>query len=85
MLSVEEFAAGQDVTIDRIVPQSEYAPTLQRIAQAMCAPRPYDATSNNCEIFANRMTGQPAESPQLQGVAILVGLAALAGWAAASS
>lgn len=83
--SIEEFAAGRDVNIDRIVPQIEYSTTVQRVADAIRSPRPYDATTNNCEMFANRMTGQKAESPQLQGVAILLGLAALVGCAAASS
>jgi phage regulator Rha-like protein len=83
--SIEEFAAGQGVNIDRIVPATEYARTLKRIADAMRAPKPYDTTTNNCEMFANRMTGQKVESPQLQGVAILAGLAALLALAANST
>ena len=61
----EDFAAGQDVAIVRIVEQPECAATLQRIAAALRSPKPYDAATNNCEMFANRMIGQNPVSPQL--------------------
>lgn len=83
--SAEEFAAGQDVTIVRVLPHSEHATTLLRITEATRAPKGYDATTNNCEMFVNRVTGRKPESPQLQGVMILVGLTAFLSWAARSS
>lgn len=81
--SVEEFADGQDVTIIREVPPGDHNATIARIVAALQSPRPYDVFSNNCEMFANRMTGQKAESAQLQGALILMGMAALVGMAAA--
>jgi lecithin:retinol acyltransferase len=80
--TVEEFAAGQDVTIERLLTPEQCASSLRRIAEAMCAPKAYDGLTNNCEMFVNRMIGQRSESPQLQGAALLIGLAALARWAA---
>lgn len=73
--TVEEFAAGQDVKIERIVMPEQQALTLQRIAATLATPRPYNPVTNNCETFANRSVGEKAESPQLLGIAILAGLA----------
>ena len=81
--TVEEFASGHDMTIDRAVPHMEHTGTLQRIAEAMRSPKPYNVTKNNCEMFANRVTTGKAESPQLQGTIVLLGLAMFMGWAAA--
>lgn len=75
--SVEEFADGRDVTIERAVPPTQYSSTFQRIASAMRSPQGYALMTNNCEMFANRMTGRKEESPQLHRAAIAVGVAAL--------
>lgn len=76
--SVEEFAAGRDVKIERVVAPDKGIPTLQRIAQAMRSPRGYNVATNNCEIFANRAVGEAASTPQLVGVVILIGLGLMA-------
>jgi hypothetical protein len=73
--SIEEFSAGEDVTIERLIPAAEHPAILSRIAAAMQAPLQYDLTTNNCEIFANRVTGQKAESAQLHGTVLLAGFA----------
>ncbi len=79
--TLAEFAAGQNVRLVRHVPAQEHQETVARISQALTAPRPYDVFTNNCEMFANRVTGEKPASPQLQGfVAVLaiVGLVSLA-------
>ncbi len=83
--SIEDFANGEDVTIVRVLAASEHVATLERITEAMRAPKGYHVTANNCEAFANRMTGQKVESPQLQGVVALLSLVALIGLASARS
>lgn len=75
--TVEEFANGQDVKIERSVPAEKYWPTLQHLLSALCAPKAYHLVTNNCEIFANRVTGEKEESPQLQGAVMLVVLFAI--------
>jgi len=79
--TVEEFASGQDVSIDVLLPSAETAAILWRIAEAMRALRAYDDFTNNCEMFVNRMLGGPPVSPQLRAVVILAGLGLLARWA----
>lgn len=74
--TIEEFAAGQDVRIDREVPPEQHAPTLQRVARAIAAPRTYNLVTNNCEVFAKRLAGDRPESPQFLGV-LLFGAVAL--------
>jgi hypothetical protein len=81
--TIEEFAAGLDVTIDRIVSELEQMPTLRRIAEAMQSPKDYDSTTNNCEMFANRVTGKTPESPQLQGMVLVLAAVSVLGLAAA--
>jgi len=81
--TIEEFADGRDVKIDRAVPIVDHWPTVQRIVSAMQTPKAYDLVTNNCEIFANRVTGQKEESPQLQGAVILLAVFALLALAAA--
>ena len=76
--SIEEFAAGKDVKIEHVVRREQQLSILQRVAAAMAAPSAYNVATNNCETFANRIVGEKAESPQLAGVAILVGLALIA-------
>lgn len=63
--------------IERVVPQTHHASTLSLIAAALRAPQGYDIIGNNCETFANRVTGEKAESQQLQGVVALTILALL--------
>jgi len=74
--SVEEFARGEDVSILRALSEIEHAHVLQRLAEALRVPRQYDALQNNREMFANRVTGQPATSPQLRATMCLAALAA---------
>ena len=83
--TIDEFAAGHDVTIERMVPLHEHAATLARIAEAMRSPKAYDIVNNNCEMFVRRMLGEKVESPQLQGAILVIGLAAVLGLAAARS
>jgi hypothetical protein len=80
--SAEEFAAGKDVTIDRALTQTEIAPTLRRLLEALASPQAYDAVENNCETFVNRMLGRRPESQTLHAVVAVAGVAALLGLAA---
>ena len=64
--TVSEFAAGNDVLIEKVVPVSEHNATLERIAASMHRGGAYDLLLNNCEIFANRITAQAAKSDQLR-------------------
>ena len=73
--TVEEFAAGQDVRIERVIPIEQCMSALQRIAQAMVMPNAYNLFTNNCETFANRSIGERAVSSQLTGFCALTALA----------
>jgi hypothetical protein len=81
--TVEEFAAGGDVTVDRIVAETDHLATLHRIADALRSPKAYDPATNNCEIFANRVTGEEPVSPQLVGFVALLAIVAVLAFAAA--
>lgn len=81
--SAEDFAAGEDVIIDRQLADTNVVHAAQRIAEALRSPKAYDVVQNNCETFVNRVLGRKAESPQLQGIVILLGVAAFLGFAAA--
>jgi hypothetical protein len=78
--TVEEFADGEDVIIDFVVPESERQAVLNRILTAVAAPQRYDLFQNNCEVYANRMLARQPISPQLRFAVFLavgVGLIAL--------
>lgn len=80
-VSLQEFEAGRNIKVIRKVPPSEYHSTLQRIQQELSQPAGYDLFTNNCEIFANRVTGYTPESPQIKGWGFffaLIGIAVLA-------
>jgi hypothetical protein len=79
--SIEEFAMGHDIDIIEEIPPRLRAATLIRVANAMQAPKNYHATTNNCEIFVNRMLDRGAVSPQLNG-ALIFAILALIGFAA---
>ena len=82
--SIEEFAIGQDVTILEEIPRHLHDATLQRIIGSLRAPQVYHATTNNCEMFVNRMLGRSAVSAQLSGALLIASFAALIGLAAAA-
>lgn len=77
IVTFAEFAAGKQVKEIRRVPPSEHYATLQRVRTALAQPRAYDLLQHNCEIFANRVTGYKPESPQVQGVLLVLGLFAI--------
>jgi hypothetical protein len=81
--SIEEFAMSQDVTTVEEIPQRSRAATINRIVLSMRTPQGYHATTNNCEIFVNRMLGRKAASPQLSA-ALIIAFLALIGFAAAA-
>ena len=83
VVSTETFAAGRPLRIERYVPTSEHQAVLLRIHQELAHPMAYDLISNNCETFANRVTGQRPESPQVQGFTIAMMVGAFAWMAAA--
>lgn len=79
VVSYEEFEAGKQVRVVRRVPASKHQEALWRVHQEMANPKPYHLTENNCEMFANRITGHEPKSPQVQFWATVgLGLAVLA-------
>jgi hypothetical protein len=66
LVSYQDFVAGKQVKTIRIVPPEQHQRTLQRIRQECSNPKPYHPLDNNCETFANRITGQIPESPQVK-------------------
>ena len=70
--TMNDFASGEDVKIEQLLPPQEYAAILGRVAEAMRLPKAYDVLTNNCEMFVSRLLGAPPESPQLRRVAVLV-------------
>jgi hypothetical protein len=79
LVTYEEFEAGKQVRVVRRVQESEHQLVLWRVHQELANPRPYHLTENNCEMFANRVTGQAPKSPQVQfwTTAAALGLVAL--------
>jgi hypothetical protein len=75
--TLDEFAKGQNVTV--IAPVNESAAQQAQLAlrQVRVTPKRYDAVNNNCEHFANRILGKPAESPQLQAILAITLLASI--------
>ena len=71
VIPYNQFAYGQNVKIIRFVPESEWRVTNWRIHQELLNGNKYHIIDNNCETFANRVTGQKAESPQINGIAFL--------------
>lgn len=82
--TIEEFAAGYDVTIEKPLPPADHGPTLQRVSAAVHSARPYDLFNNNCEMFANRAIGQEPHSTQIQSALIVLGVVALIVFAASN-
>lgn len=74
----EAFAEGRDVTIIREVPSYRLAEIQTRLQMALQHPRPYHPTQWNCEMFANWLTGEKPESPQVNGWAFLAVVAVVA-------
>lgn len=65
-VTYQEFSAGKQVKEIRKVPMSEKQATLSRVHQEISQPSDYDLLANNCEIFANRITGGAPESQQVK-------------------
>jgi len=84
-VTLQEFQAGKSVKVIRKVPPAEHQLTLRRIQQEISNPRGYHLIANNCEVFANRVTGYTPESLQIKGWSFffaLIGIAVLAAKAA---
>lgn len=75
--SIDAFAHGYDVTILRKVPHELNGEVMRRMHAAFAQPQPYHLTKWNCEIFANWVTCQEPESPQVNGWAFVVVAAVL--------
>jgi hypothetical protein len=66
VVTYEEFAQNRPVRIVRCVPSEQARETIQRVLQELSAVTRYDLVNNNCETFANRVTGAKAESEQVK-------------------
>jgi hypothetical protein len=73
--TLQEFAPGGKFRVVRHVLPEHFHESMHRIREAVQSPRTYHATKNNCQTFANRLTGEAPSSPAVEGV----GLLALAG------
>ena len=73
--TLQEFAPGGKFRVIRHVLPEHFHETMRRIHEAAKTPQAYHATKNNCQTFANRVTGEAPRSPAVEGV----GLLALAG------
>lgn len=73
--SIEEFSAGIDIAIERLIPRNEWRGVYQRLDELKRSPRRYDLLQWNCETFARWLVGEPPRSEQIRG---LIGLAGLA-------
>ena len=74
-VSIEEFAQGRDVRIDRLVSPGLHGEVVRRLRQIAANPRPYHAMDWNCETFANWLSGTPSVSRQVVaalGMAVLI-------------
>lgn len=80
--SSEEFAAGEDITFVRVLAPSDHAETMNRISHSLRNPKAYDAITNNCQMFANRVTGADPDSPDLKAIVALTICAAIVSVAA---
>ena len=63
------FASGKNVKVIREVDQSQWTATNWRLHQELNNPKKYHLLDNNCETFANRITGHVPESSQVKGAA----------------
>mgnify|MGYP000396837174 CR=1 FL=1 len=80
--SIEDFAQGKTVKILREVPAHLHYQVAQRLHLIFLQPRPYDLVSWNCETFANWLTGEKAESQQVNAWYLLALIALVARLAA---
>jgi hypothetical protein len=81
--TLHEFAPGGKLRIVRYVPPEYFHASMRRIQEAVQCPGGYHATNNNCQSFANRITGEAPRSPAVEGVGWLA-LAGLLMYALAS-
>ena len=65
---------GKFRVVRHVLPECFHS-SLHRVQMALQSPSAYHATKNNCQSFANRVTGEQARSPTVEAI----GLAALAG------
>jgi hypothetical protein len=70
-----EFAPDGKFRVVRHVLPNHFFASIHRIQKAQQSPGTYHATKNNCQSFANRVTGEKARSPTVDAI----GLVALAG------
>jgi hypothetical protein len=77
VVGLRVFAQGRPVREVKRARADEYSRIYQRLHAALRAPTDYRLINENCEHFATWLIGEPRESPQVIGWA-LVGLAAIA-------
>lgn len=63
--SFEEFAAGHQVKLEYLVPQTLSIHSLNALNAEIRRNARYDLLNYNCEIFARRSVLQKSESPQV--------------------
>lgn len=83
LVTYEEFAAGRQVREVRKVAPSQHKATIERIRAEISRPTKYHLLDNNCEIFANRVTGCAPQSSQV-GWGIVLGILGITALVAAA-
>jgi len=71
LVSLEEFAEGKAWRVLREANPNRYHQIMWRVSDALRRPQHYRIADRNCETFANELLGDPPESPQVQGVALI--------------
>lgn len=71
LVTLDVFAAGKKVKVVREVNNTQWTSTNYRFYQEIYNPKRYDLLENNCETFANRITGHNPETTQVMGVAVI--------------
>lgn len=81
LTTFDGFSMGRKVEVVEEIPYDKHWEAQLRMQNELLAQRAYDPFTNNCEIVANRVVGNPAKSKQVAfwaAVATLVGVAAIA-------
>jgi hypothetical protein len=77
IVSYIDFACGKPVRIVRYIPHEQMDEAMQRVRVELAQPSGYDLLKNNCEVFANKVSGQNPESGQINGLLAMAALGAL--------
>lgn len=70
----EVFTEGKQWWVVREADPRRTHQIMWRVSAALHQRERYHLTLRNCEVFANELLGDPPESPQVQGLAVLAAI-----------